>query len=149
MRKKIIGSLCFLFVAGSWFSFNQLTAHANDDITGITLETEMRDIIDRGVMQGYGEGEYRPDEEVSRGQFATLLSRALELPEGTSRFSDDPQTSELSAGINSASRAEIVNGYEDGTFGMDDPITRDQMAKMIDSALVYLKVERNEATLSF
>src|SRR3954467_11742983 len=150
MRKKIIGSLCFLLVASNWFSFNQSTAHANDDITGITLETEMRDIIDRGIMQGYDEGEYRPNEEITRGQFATLLSRALELPVGTPGFPDVPQTSKLFAGINSASNAGIVNGYSDGTFGMNNPITRDQMAKMIDNALsVYLKVERNEATLSF
>ena len=37
-----------------------------------------------------------------------------------------------------------------GRFGMNDPITRDQMAKMIDNALVvYLEVERNEASLGF
>lgn len=148
--RKIIGSLCFLLVASSWFSFNQSIAHANDDITGITLEIEMRDIIDRGIMQGYDEGEYRPDEEVTRGQFATLLSRALELPAGTSSFPDVPQTSKLFAGINSASKAGIINGYGDGRFGMNDPITRDQIAKMIDNALlVYLKVERNEAILGF
>ena len=37
-----MGLLCFALVASSLFSFNQSTAYANDDITGITLETEMR-----------------------------------------------------------------------------------------------------------
>ena len=46
-------------------------------------------------------------------------------------------------------RLRIVNGYDEGRFGMNDPITRDQMAKMIDNALVYLQAERNETTLNF
>ena len=37
-----------------------------------------------------------------------------------------------------------------GTFGMNDLITREQMALMIDNALAdYLNVERNEAPLNF
>ena len=46
-------------------------------------------------MKGYDEGEYRPDEKVNRGQFATLLSRTLELPEGTPSLPDVPLTSHL------------------------------------------------------
>ena len=35
-------------------------------------------------------------------------------------------------------------------FGMNDPITREQMAQIIDNALDdYLKLERSEATLNF
>ena len=50
MKKKLIALLCFALVASSLFSFNQSTAYANDDITGITLETEMRALIDLGVL---------------------------------------------------------------------------------------------------
>ena len=56
---------------------------AEDDITGIKLEKEMRDLIEREIMAGYGEGEYRPGEDVTRGQFTALISRALKLPDGT------------------------------------------------------------------
>ena len=37
-----------------------MTAYANDDITGITLETEMRALIDLGVLYGDGKGKYSP-----------------------------------------------------------------------------------------
>ena len=90
MRKKIMGLLCFLLVASNWFSFNHSRAYASDDITGITLEKDMRAMIDLGVMVGDGKGKYRPNEEISRGEFAALLSRVLKLPEGTSQFSDVP-----------------------------------------------------------
>ena len=84
--------------------------------------------------------------KINRGQFAAFISRALQLPEGTPRLPDVPLTAALAGEINSASEAGIINGYGDGTFGMNDPITRDQMALMIDKALVYLNVERNEAS---
>ena len=150
MKKKLLALLCFVLVASGLFSFNQSTAYANDDITGITLETEMRALIDLGVLHGYGKGKYSPFQEINRGQFAAFISRALQLPEGTPRFPDVPLTSALAGEINSASEAGIINGYGDGTFGMNDLITRDQMALMIDNALsVYLNVERNEAPLTF
>ena len=106
-------------------------------------------LIDLGVLYGDGKGKYSPFQEINRGQFAAFISRALQLPEGTPRFPDVPLTAALAGEINSASEAGIINGYGDGTFGMNDPITRDQMALMIDKALVYLNVERNEASLSF
>lgn len=151
MKKKLVGGLlCLLLAASSIISINQpLTAYAADDVTGITLEKEMRAMINRGVMNGYDDGSYQPFTNVSRGQFAALISRALQLSEGPAKFPDVPSSSKLASGINSASAAGIVNGYADGTFGMSDLITRDQMAKMIDNALVYLKVARKEAPLSF
>ena len=149
MRKKLSSLLCFLLVVSSLFSFQKSTAYASDDITGITLETEIREMLDKGVLEGYDDGTFRPYTEVSRGQFATIVSRALDLPEGTSSFPDVPNTSKLAAGINSASAAKIVSGYTNGNFGMNDPITRDQMAKMVDNALVYLNKVRTVATLTF
>ena len=111
MRKKIMGLLCFLLLVSNWFSFNHSKVYASDDITGITLEKDMRAMIDLGIMKGYSEGEFRPGEEINRGQFAALLSRALQLPEGTPKFADVPLTSALARDIYRASEAGIVNGY--------------------------------------
>ncbi|WP_338449568.1 S-layer homology domain-containing protein [Niallia oryzisoli] len=149
MKRKKVGLLGCLLATSSLFYFTEISASASDDITGITLETEMRSVVDRGIMQGYGEGNYKPFTEVTRGQFAALLARALKLPEGTPKFSDVPQTSELADEIYSASSAGIVKGYDNSNFGINDKITRDQMAQMIDNALEYLDVKRTEAPLDF
>ena len=82
MRRKIIHLSFAFLLAASFFSIHDSSVlAAEDDITGIALEQEMRDLIQRGIMEGYGEGEYRPGEDVTRGQFAALMTRALELPE--------------------------------------------------------------------
>lgn len=120
-----------------------------DDITGITLETEIREMIDTGVMRGYGDGIYKPNEQVSRGQFATFMARALDLPTGESHFKDVPPSATLASGINKAASAKIVSGYTDGTFRPNQNITREQMAAMIARAMDYLQIEKHRSPLDF
>lgn len=120
-----------------------------DDISGITLEKEMRDMINKGIIEGYGKGIYKPSEKVSRGQFATFLSRALNLPKGKHQFADVSPNSSLAPGINAAVSAEIIKGYSSSRFGPNDLITREQMAVMIDKSLDYLKITKVKGKLSF
>ena len=102
-----------------------------------------------GVIQGYGEGVYKPNLNVTRGQFATFISRALKLPEGPHVFLDVPLSSGLSFGINSATAAGIIMGYTPTTFGPNDPISREQAAAMIDRAFNYMQIVREDAVLNF
>jgi len=152
MKRRKVGLLGCLLATCCLFYSTELSAsakEATDDITGITLENDMRFVVNREIMQGYSEGVYQPFTEVTRGQFAAFLARALKLPEGEPKFSDVPQTAALAKEIYAASKAEIVNGYSNGKFGINDKITRDQMAQMIDNALVHLNVTRTEAPLNF
>jgi beta-N-acetylglucosaminidase len=149
MKKLISFFLLFFLVVSSVFSFQGPTVLAEDDISGITLEEEMRAMIEKGIITGYGDGVYKPGELVTRGQFATFIYRALSLPEGQQAFTDVPLSSALAQGINGASAAGIVQGYENGLFGPNDPVTREQMAAIIDRSLVYLNVERIEAAINF
>lgn len=147
LRKRMYGiALAMGIMAGA---FSMTTPASADDITGTRLEMEMREMNRIGVMQGYSEGEFRPDEKVSRGQFAAFVSRALELPAGTGSFPDVPSTITLADSIYKAAAAGIVTGYSNGNFGTDDTITREQMAVMIDRALDYLKIEKERGAVEF
>lgn len=147
LRKKMYSiALAMGIMAGA---FSMTTTASADDITGTRLEMEMREMNRIGVMQGYSEGEFRPDEKVSRGQFAAFVSRALDLPAGTGSFPDVPSTITLADSIYKAAAAGIVTGYSNGNFGTDDTITREQMAVMIDRALDYLKIEKERGAVEF
>jgi hypothetical protein len=119
------------------------TGYAADDITGIQLEEELREAISREIMFGYGDGVYKPDLKVTRGEFANFISRALKLPEAPHKFPDVAVTSSLAPGINSAAEAGIISGQTDGNFNPDKEITREQLVIMIKNALDYknMKVE--------
>lgn len=46
-----------------------------DDITGHWAEDSIRRCMERGLMQGYPDGTFRPDEPVTRAELATVLRR--------------------------------------------------------------------------
>lgn len=83
---------------------------------------------------------YRPNENISRAEFAELVARGLGLngePTAVSRFPDVRSGSITSAYIGAAAEAGIITGNTDGTFKPDRPITREQMAIMMVRALNY------------
>ncbi|MFB1082157.1 S-layer homology domain-containing protein [Jeotgalibacillus sp. JSM ZJ347] len=140
MNKRIAGFLAFL-LAVTLFAIPANTASADDDITGLKLEAELRAIVEAEVMAGYGEGEYRPKEEVTRGQFAAFISRALGLPDGESSFNDVPVTSKLYDGISRVTNAGIMSGLSSTHFGMNNNITREQIALTLENTLAYLLLD--------
>jgi len=83
---------------------------------------------------------YRPNENISRAEFAELVARGLGLngePTAASRFMDVRSGSMTSAYIGAAAEAGIITGNTDGTFKPDRPITREQMAIMMVRAMNY------------
>ncbi|MGE7885509.1 S-layer homology domain-containing protein [Bacillus sp. NPDC094077] len=107
-----------------------------DDISGKWYEHEIRELSKKGIMIGDGKGTFWPDRLITRGEFATLVTRALGLPAGQSHFSDlklaDPS---LRDGINRAAAAGIILGRGNNIFAPNDTITREEVVIMIDRAL--------------
>ncbi|HHT7190670.1 TPA: S-layer homology domain-containing protein [Bacillus cereus] len=139
----------------AWEPFLQGTkayydANHKDDITGGWYEADIRELDKRGIMVGDGNGSYWPERLVTRGEFANLISRSLQLPEGTSNFNDlNTVHSSLIDGINRAASAGIISGRGNGTFAPNDTIKRDEAVIMLDRALQYKKIKGNLVPLPF
>ena len=148
--RKIVAALATFVLVLSLFSLpaNQAAA-AEDDITGIALEEEMRHLISLGIIKGYGDNIYKPQQSITRGEFANYVSRALTLPSGEHKFPDVAPSSALAPGINAVAAAGIVSGGTDGYFRPDHNITREQIALIISNAMDYLGMEAKEAALPF
>jgi hypothetical protein len=91
-----------------------------------------------GIIGGYGDGTFRPYNDVTRGQLSKMLVLAqgwtLLDPE-TGHFSDVPRGSAFYTYIETALSRNIISGYGDGTFRPGNNATRGQLAKMLYSAL--------------
>lgn len=76
---------------------------------------------------------FYPDRTLTRGMFAVILHRMAGLPEAEGKYSfqDVASGKWYSDGIRWAAAQGIAEGYSDGNFGVDDPVTREQAAKMI------------------
>ena len=83
--------------------------------------------------------EFCPDEPVTRGQMASFLARALDLPaEGPFDLFGDDNSSVHESDINRLAEAEITRGCnppDNDRFCPDDPVTRGQMAAFLRRAL--------------
>lgn len=90
-------------------------------------------MTDKGYMIGMSETHFRPEGVLTRGQFVTILHRLEGAPEVTysERFSDVPGNQWYTNAILWAEENGIVKGYSNGTFGVNDLITREQMVVMM------------------
>jgi hypothetical protein len=88
----------------------------------------------RGVVGGYPDGTFRPGEGSTRGQFAKMLVLSqdwiLYNPVNPT-FSDVPPGSTFYTYVETAAVRQVIGGYPDGTFKVNNPVTRGQAAKML------------------
>lgn len=103
----------------------------------------------RGVVKGVGDGEFNPKGQVTRAEFITMLMNVLELSDESeaASFSDVKQGEWYHGNIAIAQKLGIVNGKPDGSFGVHENITREDMAVMVYKAiqLKQLKLQDREA----
>jgi subtilisin family serine protease len=105
------------------------------DIAGHTHEAGIIKVAEAGITTGYPDGTFRPNLAVTRGQMATFLTRALDLPAGSASQFWDVAGHTHAPGIGALVRAGITSGYPDGSFRPNDPVTRGQMATFLTRAL--------------
>lgn len=128
------------------------SALAADDITGNTHEKEIRELAALGIMNGYGNGIYKPKANITRGQFAALMTRALNIepaPAGKVSFTDLTERSGVYHEVLAAANAGLVTGYEDGSFKPDAPISRMHMAVLVKRAMNFLQMKEKLAPMNF
>lgn len=85
-----------------------------------------------GIINGFGDGTFRPNKDVTRAEFITMLWKMSGRP-----TAENTKLSFTDAGSISANYAAaiawgvengIINGFEDGSFRPNEPITRAQMS---------------------
>jgi len=102
-------------------------AQANlSDVSTSWAEPFIRVLVDRNIIVGYPDGTYRPDQPITRAEFAALLTKAFDLqPIRESRtFQDVPPNYWAAAAIEKAYRAGFLAGYPNNTFGPNQNIIR-------------------------
>jgi len=76
------------------------------------------EMAEKGVVQGYSDGTFRPYNDCNRAAVVTFLWRLMGKPEpaGTSKFSDPTGTEDFDKAISWASEKGITTGWDDNTF---------------------------------
>ena len=93
-------------------------------------------LAEAGIIGGYEDGRYGPNDPVKRGQFASILVKAFDLPRYDfygmkNPFKDIAGNQSHSANILILHRLGITEGIAPNRFGLNQPVTRGQAAKMM------------------
>lgn len=107
-----------------------------DVFTGDWFYDAVRFVVSRDIMHGIGgTNEFRPAEATTRAQIAVVLYNYLGNGEVAAPCDkpDVVQNEWYAAAVNWCVAHEVMTGYDDGSslFGVDDVLTREQMAKVM------------------
>ncbi|HET9493376.1 MAG TPA: S-layer homology domain-containing protein [Chloroflexia bacterium] len=109
-------------------------------------------LTELGVVGGYPDGTFRPNNTVTRAQFAKMLVAAmqwtLQTPANPS-FADVPASHWAYSYVETAAAHGVLAGYTDGTFRPEAGVTRAQVAKMVYVARGWGDVGQADAPAEF
>ena len=89
-------------------------------------------VTDNGMMQGNA-GRFMPNDNLDRAMMAQILYNLEDNPavNGGSAFGDVGSGSWYADAVAWASANSVITGYDNGNYGPNDSITREQMALML------------------
>ncbi|WP_085991039.1 S-layer homology domain-containing protein [Oceanobacillus senegalensis] len=97
---------------------------------------EVKDLVRAGVVNGYEDGTFKPEQSVIRSEAAKMLAviRGMEGAEGHAPFSDINEGSWYADAVHALYADGVIHGYEDGTFGPNETMLRSEFAKLVVEA---------------
>ncbi len=115
--------------------------NGSDPLAGLSLDSRFNDLVghwaapfveilaEKQLIKGFLDGTFQPDAQVTRAQFAALVSASfpnIEVTRSLSRFQDVLANFWAAKAIRQAQTQGFLTGFPDGTFRPNAPMTRVQ-----------------------
>ena len=133
--KRIFGQVDFIFakaepLPGAAVAFKDLPA-------GYWAKTYIEALASKNIIAGFPDGSFKPNEPVTRAQFAAIIAKAFQPPakNANKEFPDVKSNFWAYEVIQSASNGGFVSGYPDGTFKPQQQIPRVQVLVSLANGL--------------
>ncbi|UYO05438.1 S-layer homology domain-containing protein [Paenibacillus sp. PSB04] len=109
------------------------------DIAGSYAKDAINELVEKGIVNGKGDGKFDPTGKIERQDFAIILAKASGLDVSSTptspTFSDVPSDSYAYASVEAAVKAGLIKGQGNGTFGTGSNLSRQDMAVLFVRAL--------------
>lgn len=146
-QKKIFGSVDFVAATvdvppGGPVAFKDVPAN-------YWAKSYIEALASQNIIAGFPDRSFKPNEPVTRAQFATIVTKALTPPSkrASIQFKDVASNFWAYAAIQSAYQSQFVSGYPDGTFKPQQQIPRVQALVALANGLGL--TASNQNVLSF
>jgi len=153
--RKLRKAISFVLVFAMLFSisaFSETTVTLKDISSDTVVGKAVTELVKLNIINGYEDNTFRPDNTITRGEFAKIVTTFLNI----AHLGSDTMSSgfEDVDGINHWAKKyiklavdkKIVKGYDDGTFRPDDPVKYVEAVKMLVCALNYGIIAENKMT---
>jgi hypothetical protein len=107
------------------------------DVANHWAKNAVNDMGSRMVIDGTGKGQFSPDRDITRAEFAAIVVRGLglKIESSKSAFSDVKTTDWFSGAVATAASYHLIDGLEVSTFRPNDKITREQAMAIVARAM--------------
>lgn len=128
-RIAIVAALCIILTMS--MTTNAKAAEVTD-ISNYWAGTTIQAWVDKGFVLGYPDGKFRPNNNISRAEFVTLINKAYGYSEKRGMTFTDVRIGDwFYNALSVASAAGYISGYPDKTMKPNNPITREEAAAII------------------
>lgn len=145
MKKRILTWLLAISMLGSLLTVPAGASAVTNfsDVSDSYTATAVETLRLMGVLDGYGDGTFRPDTVLNRAQFCKMAVYAMDGSGELGRYStvtifpDVKPSHWASAYINMASKKGIISGFADGKFKPSQTVTAGQAVTILMRGLGY------------
>ncbi|WP_139070819.1 S-layer homology domain-containing protein, partial [Paenibacillus sp. KS1] len=133
-RKLLIGVLSTsLLFASTGVAYGQTI---NSDLVGHWAETQLRNWNSQGLIKGYSDGSFKPNNTITRGEFMALINRSFQFSQTTDiSFIDLKESNWEYTDVQKAVREDYIYGYEDNSIRSSKPLSRQEAAVIVSKLL--------------
>ena len=134
MKNKTISAFLASLLTISLLTCSASAMDFPDVDSNSPYSTAIQYVSELGVMVGDSNGNFNPNQIVSRCEMATIICRMLGMAENLSKsevFDDVPTNHWANAYVGKVAELGIVGGYGNGKYGPGDPVTYEQAITMI------------------
>ena len=118
------------------------TSRSFPDTVDCTYAREIDTLAAYHILNGYEDGNFHPDDTLTRAQFVTLVASALDLPAGkVGQFSDVQEDQWFAAPVSAMTDMGFLSGRGDGTFGPNDTITYQEMVTVLSNVAAWTSMD--------
>ncbi|MCL1493895.1 MAG: DUF1565 domain-containing protein [Pseudanabaena sp. Salubria-1] len=112
-------------------------------------QTFILELASRNIIKGFPDGSFRPNDPVTRAQFAALLSQAMnkQTVRSSATFTDVSSTNWAATAIQKAYTTGFMSGYSATTFRPTENISRVQILVSLANGLGYAPTKPANTTL--
>ncbi|MBQ2670229.1 MAG: S-layer homology domain-containing protein [Clostridia bacterium] len=139
--KKVISTVAALAISAS--AVSAFAVNFPDVAEDASYAQAVQELSALGVVSGFEDGTFRPDELVTRAQMSKFIVDALaeteqaEASKAVTQFADVAEDHWAKGYINQGVADTFISGYGDGNFGPDDNVTYAQAQSMLVRAIGY------------